>query len=113
MARKTKSARGEAVDFDILDIKAQMATAPKTVDVTAREDYVDKKLRRQVYKAAAATKAKIESTRDETEQAPSKTVDISAIEEPETEAELLEEIAEEPVVEQPKRTRKKRTIDES
>lgn len=43
MAKRTKSARGEIVDFDILAIRQQLAGAPSTVNVAARRDYIDAK----------------------------------------------------------------------
>jgi hypothetical protein len=50
MKRVTKSARGVAVDFDLLKIKQQMATAPKTTDVKARESFIDQKFKRRLKK---------------------------------------------------------------
>jgi len=48
MARKTRSIRGEIVDFDLFDIKKQMQNAPITTDVKKRENFIDKKRRRNV-----------------------------------------------------------------
>lgn len=48
MPRKVRSAKGEMIDFDLLKIKQQIASAPKTTDVKKREDFIDKKLRRRV-----------------------------------------------------------------
>lgn len=42
------SVRGERVDFDLMKIKAQIATAPKAVTVTAREDFIDQKFKRRL-----------------------------------------------------------------
>ena len=50
MVKKTKSARGELVDFDLLKIKEQMASSPPPVDVRARQDFIDKRLRRRLKK---------------------------------------------------------------
>lgn len=50
MKRVTKSARGISVDFDLLKIKQQMATAPKTTDVKARESFIDQKFKRRLKK---------------------------------------------------------------
>lgn len=48
MAR-TRSAKGQIVDFDLLMIKQQMQKAsPPTVAVKARENFIDKKFRRRV-----------------------------------------------------------------
>lgn len=48
MSRGVKSARGVLVDFDLLKIKQQMASAPKTTDVQAREDFIDQKFKRRL-----------------------------------------------------------------
>jgi len=48
MPKKTRSAKGEIIDFDLLKIKAQIASTPKTTDVKKREDFIDRKLRRRV-----------------------------------------------------------------
>jgi hypothetical protein len=46
MARKVMSAKGEMVDFDLLKIKQKITQSPKTVDVVARERFIDKRRRR-------------------------------------------------------------------
>jgi hypothetical protein len=47
MAVQGRSARGEMVDFDLLKIKEQIATAPPSSDVTRRRDFIENKLRRR------------------------------------------------------------------
>lgn len=51
MSKKVKSARGEVVDFDLLKIKEQIASAPPPTDVRARQDFIDKRLRRRLKRA--------------------------------------------------------------
>ena len=63
MAKKVKSARGELVDFDLLKIKEQMASAPPTADVRARQDFIDKRLRRRLKKTRPVA-PKVESDAD-------------------------------------------------
>ena len=46
--RAVRSAKGEVVDFDLLRIKAQIASAPKTTNVQAREDFIDSKFKRRL-----------------------------------------------------------------
>lgn len=46
--RAVRSAKGEVVDFDLLRIKAQIASAPKTTNVQAREDFIDAKFKRRL-----------------------------------------------------------------
>lgn len=50
MAKPVKSARGDLVDFDLLKIKQQMASAPKPTNVRAREDFIDQKFKRRIKK---------------------------------------------------------------
>lgn len=50
MAKSVRSARGAMVDFDLLRIKQQMASAPKTTTVQAREDFIDQKFKRRLKK---------------------------------------------------------------
>ena len=56
--KKTRSAKGLMVDFDLLEIKSQIASAPKTLNVEKREQFIDKKLRRRLKKI----KKKVETT---------------------------------------------------
>lgn len=51
MSVKTRSARGELVDFDLLKIKEQIASNPAPTDVKARQNFVDRRLRRRVKNA--------------------------------------------------------------
>lgn len=43
MSRKTRSARGEVVDFDLLAIKQQLAAKPVPVGVDQRRRFIDEK----------------------------------------------------------------------
>ena len=43
MSKKSISARGELVDFDLLSIKQQLATTPVPVGVTQRRKFIDQK----------------------------------------------------------------------
>lgn len=45
-----RSARGEVVDFDLLKIKQQIASAPPSTDVTRRKDFIENRLRRRTKK---------------------------------------------------------------
>ena len=46
--------RGEIVDFDLLQIKEMMKNSPKPIEVKAREDFIEKKLRRRVKRIVRA-----------------------------------------------------------
>lgn len=50
MSKTVKSARGEDVNFDLMKIKQQIASAPKTTNVKAREDFIDQKFKRRLRK---------------------------------------------------------------
>jgi hypothetical protein len=43
MPRIVRSARGEAVDFDVILIKNQLAQAPQNIEVKRRQDFIDNK----------------------------------------------------------------------
>ena len=43
MSKQARSARGDLVDFDLLAIKQQLATAPVPVSVDQRRRFVDEK----------------------------------------------------------------------
>lgn len=51
MPNKVKTARGETLDFDLLKIKEQMATAPQELHVRKRKDFIEQRLRRRVKSA--------------------------------------------------------------
>lgn len=57
MSKGVKSARGELVDFDLLKIKQQIASAPKTTQVQAREDFIDQKFKRRLKRMTNAATA--------------------------------------------------------
>ena len=43
MGKIARSARGEIVDFDLIAIRQQLASAPPPVEVSARREYIDNK----------------------------------------------------------------------
>lgn len=49
---KVRSARGEMVNFDALKIKEQLADRPAPLEVKAREDFVDRRLKRRAKRKA-------------------------------------------------------------
>jgi len=46
--RKHRSAKGVGVDFGLLKIKEQLANEPAPMDVVARQDHIDQRLRRRM-----------------------------------------------------------------
>lgn len=49
---KVRSARGVSVNFDELKIKQQLVETPTPVEVKARQDYVDQRLKRRAKRHA-------------------------------------------------------------
>jgi hypothetical protein len=43
MGKIARSARGEVVDFDLIAIRQQLASAPPTIEVSTRREYIDTK----------------------------------------------------------------------
>ena len=41
--KKVQSAKGEIVDFDLLLIKSQLASAPQNLEVARRQEFIDNK----------------------------------------------------------------------
>lgn len=50
MPKVVRSAKGQPVNFDMLKIKQQIASAPKPATVKAREDFIDQKFKRRLKK---------------------------------------------------------------
>jgi hypothetical protein len=67
--RKVRSMRGVEIDFDLMDIKAQIAAAPKPLEVKAREDFVDRRMRRRLNRIRRRQEAEMQlATRTDTVQ---------------------------------------------
>lgn len=54
--RRVRSARGEVIDFDLMEIKSQMANHPKPTDVKKRETFIESRLHRRAKKLEQKTK---------------------------------------------------------
>lgn len=48
MTKLVRTARGELVDFDLIKIKQQLSDAPAPTEVAARENFVEKRLKRKL-----------------------------------------------------------------
>jgi hypothetical protein len=48
MTKMVRSARGDLVDFDLIKLKQQLADAPAPTEVAARENFVEKRLKRKL-----------------------------------------------------------------
>lgn len=53
MPRKARSARGVIVDFDLMKIKEQIASAPTPVEVKTRQDFIENRVKRRLKKVQA------------------------------------------------------------
>lgn len=50
MGKRVRSAKGEMIDFDFLKIKEQLAAAPAPMEVRARENFIERKMKRKIKK---------------------------------------------------------------
>ena len=57
---RVKSAKGKILDFDLLKIKRQMEKKPITIDVKARQNFIDQKARRRLRKVTKQATAAID-----------------------------------------------------
>lgn len=65
MAKRTKSARGAIVDFDLFNIKQQIASAPTPATVAARENFVEQRLKRRTRRLKRESTAAINQDTDQ------------------------------------------------
>ena len=112
MGKKARSARGQIVDFDLMKIKEQIASAPTPMEVKARQDFIESRLKRRIKKATAAIGVPDKDVAP-TLPEPAATVDESHIEDDTKEvvSEALAAVEEsvEPVKEEKKVVKKKTT----
>jgi len=73
MGKKVRSARGAIVDFDLMKIKQQMASAPTPLEVKTRQNFIENRLKRRLKKAdlPKVESTEVESTPDMPEPAAS------------------------------------------
>jgi len=98
MVKKVRSARGVEVNFDALKIKEQLADSPAPMEVQAREDFVDQRLKRRARRQAQQAAAALALEQTQPEEQPSE----STPEEP-----VVDTAAVEPIVEQPRKQKTK------
>lgn len=70
MTKLVRTARGDLVDFDLIKIKQQLSDAPAPTEVAARENFVEKRLKRKLRSKtvpAVQTDGKDESTEEVSE----------------------------------------------
>ena len=78
---KGRSARGVSVDFDAIKIKEQLAERPAPVEVQAREDFVDQRLKRRARRRAqeAARKEQASKLQEEAIESEQSTDDVDEV----------------------------------
>ncbi len=103
MGKKVRSAKGEMVDFDLLKIKEQIASAPAPQDVKLRQDFIEKRIRRRLKKVPAPA-PKIETDKKDKAEAPKLAGTETLNEEPK----MIDEV-EKPVEEKKPATSRQRT----
>lgn len=57
---RVKSAKGRVIDFDLLKIKRQIADKPLSIDVKARQAFIDQKARRRLRKITKQATAAVD-----------------------------------------------------
>lgn len=57
---RVKSAKGKIIDFDLLKIKRGLADKPVSIDVKARQAFIDQKARRRLRKITKQASAAID-----------------------------------------------------
>ena len=57
MKKGVRSARGQMVDFNLYKLKQQIGVQPKPLVVKAREDFIDRKLKRRTRNLTATVTA--------------------------------------------------------
>jgi hypothetical protein len=65
MPKVVRSAKGKEVNFDMLKIKQQIASAPKPTSVRAREDFIDQKFKRRLKRLKRGVAQKTADNKEE------------------------------------------------
>lgn len=58
MSRKARSARGEIVDFNLIEVKKQIANRPAPINVQEREEFIEQKTKKRTRKRVDSEKLK-------------------------------------------------------
>lgn len=84
MNKGTRSAKGVIVDFDLMRIKEQIANAPRSVEVTTRETFIDQKFKRRLKRTITDVKASVSQSPTIVDPLPPTHVVETPVVEPET-----------------------------
>lgn len=68
MTKLVRTARGDMVDFDLIKIKQQLADSPAPTEVKARENFVEKRLKRKLKNRTVPAAPKVEDEGEVTEE---------------------------------------------
>ena len=103
---KVRSARGVAVNFDELKIKQQLVETPTPLEVKARQDFVDQRLKRRAKRQAQKALEVTEAVEEPIEQ-PEAVAALDEFEETNENEELPENLGDAGVAERKQRKPKK------
>lgn len=109
MPKKVRSAKGVVIDFDLMQIKQQLESAPKPLNVEGRRNFIDDRLRRRSRKV----KKKLEDSQQQRNQRHDNTVDVNKkfVGESTPQQEKIAEVKNEPSTQTTKKRKiKKKTI---
>jgi len=70
MAKKVRTARGDIIDFELFKIKEGLSTSTPSVEVKARERFIENKMKRRIKRAKNRMMKDMKDMNDETEVAP-------------------------------------------
>lgn len=91
MTKMVRTARGDLVDFDLIKIKQQLADSPAPTEVTARENFVEKRLKRKL-RSKTAPLVEVAPTIVVPVEVPAEvTVDLTTVEVPVVEVPLVKQ----------------------
>jgi hypothetical protein len=111
MPKIVRSARGEVIDFDQLKIKEQLASAPTPVEVKARQNFIENRMKRRLKKTPPKAEVEAEPKLPEPAEAEDKPhieEELVAVEEAKIEVEEKKA----PPKKKTRRTRKTTTTEE-
>ena len=82
--RRARSMRGQPVDFDLMEIHAQLSNQPKPTEVSAREEFIESRLNRRLKRRIETQKKREEELKKQKElqeQQENETEEIGIVEE--------------------------------
>lgn len=74
MAKYVKTAKGATIDFELFRIKQSLSSSPTSIEVKARENFIEKKMKRRMKKAKNKMLENIKDEKEEVVEEPTLTV---------------------------------------